>query len=376
LTNYGRAFLKGILRNNLPGVMKLIYPLMIFFATCSEPHFLSVEIAKWRDNHQAAISINADIGDILSPTFLAWEKLVTERKMSMDIEIVTANYEKRKDMLRYLKDVLIPSGFGTFGHGHTHVNHDHLSFEKAKESFQRCFDSMKKMELNPVAYAYPEGAGLKNGTRRALAKAGFLSGRLYCFRKKGSPFIMPEGQQQPQDWYGLPSLAMEDSSVMSCGQCINNNEDLIPFLDGAIKKKAWLIMTYHNIGNPKGWGFYQFEEFRKDLDAIKLRDFWNASLNDITLYTFERGRVGFDLKTMTKPNRWPLNLELILNDGLENTRFNIPLTIKIRPNGDWTGRTLSVYQGGLMVTTQYVHDTTVVLLSLLPNEKSYTVVVR
>ena len=69
---------------------------------------------------------------------------------------MTASYEKRADEIGYLKDVLIPSGFGYFGHGHTHINHDKLTFEEAKESFQRCFDAMKKMGLNPVAYAYPK----------------------------------------------------------------------------------------------------------------------------------------------------------------------------------------------------------------------------
>ena len=358
------------MRLNQRGVMKLICPLMLFIASCSQPRPSSVEIAKWRDNHRAAISITADSGILIPPNIL-----VTERKMVMDYEIVTANYEKRDDKRRYLKDVLIPSGFGYFGHGHTHINHDNLAFEKAKESFQLCFDSMKKMGLNPVAYAYPYGAGLRNRTRRALAKAGFLSGRMYSFGKR-SPFIMPEEQRQPQAWLRLPSLAMEDDSLKKTRQCIIDNKNLIPYLDRAVAKKAWLILTYHGIGIPEAWGFYRLEEFRKDLDAIKSRDFWNASLNDITLYTRERGRAKCIVRMMTKRNRWPLELELLLSDGLENARFNIPLTIMVRPHEDWTGRTISVYQGGHLVITQSVRDTTVALLSLLPNEKIYTVVVR
>ena len=354
-------------------VMKFIFPPMLFIASCSQLHPLSVEIAKWRDNHRAAISLTQDIGSVLFPPFLACQKLVVERKMVMDYEIVTANYEERKDDRNYLKNVLIPSGFGYFGHGHTHVNHDNLTFEKAKESFQRCFDSMKKMGLNPVAAAYPIGSAFIKRTRRALAQAGFLSGRLYSFGRK-SPFIMPEEERQPQDWLRLPSLAMEN--YPSRKSAIINNENLIPFLDGAVTKKAWLILTYHCIGYPEGWGFYQLEEFRKDLDAIKSRDFWNASLNDITLYTFERSRAKCAVRMMTKRNRWPLEFKLLLRDGLENTRFDIPLTIAVRPNGDWTGRTISVYQRGHSVTTQSVRDTTVILLSLLPNEKIYTVVVR
>jgi hypothetical protein len=337
---------------------------------------LSVEIAKWRDNHRAAISINQDTGAILASPFLACQKLVAARKMVMDYEIVTADYEKQKDNLRYLKDVLIPSGFGYFGHGHTHINHDDLTFDQAKESFQRCFDSMKKMGLKPVAYAYPFGAGLKNRIHRALSAAGFLSGRTYSFGGEKSPFIMPYGQRQPQDWGWLPSLAMEDYSFRQTKNCIINNEHLIPFLNGALTKKAWLILTYHSIGYPEGWGFYQLEEFRKDLDAIKSRDFWNASLNDITLYTFERSQARCAVRMMTKRNSWPLEFKLLLSDGLENTRFNIPLTIAVRPNRDWTGRTISVYQRGHCMTTQSVRDTTVVLLSLLPNEKIYTVVVQ
>ena len=64
------------------------------------------------------------------------------------------------------------------------------------------------------------------------------------------------------------------------------------------------------------------------------------------------------------------SLEITLSDGLENVRFNQPLTILFDQPTDWVGRPFTVSQDGELLD-EFVFDTGAVALSLEPNERPY-----
>ena len=110
---------------------------------------------------------------------------------------------------------LTKHGFGFYGHGHWHVNHDVLTYAQAYDSFRLCFEVMQKLGLKPVAYAYPRGGGHEEETRRALADAGFLSGRL-AEQAGQSPYIVADSSTSPEDWFFLPAIVMESYDFQQC----------------------------------------------------------------------------------------------------------------------------------------------------------------
>ncbi len=360
---------------------------------------LNASVAKWLDNHAAAISITND--DWPTPGREPdIDSYVMEQGLVMGYEMVTGNtiHGDRifsgpdDERIVYLMSELVPKGFGYFGHGHHHIDHDELSYEEALESFRTNYDTMKDWGMKPVAYAYPRSAGQEEETQRALEAAGFLSGRLqtanpgkfnnlparigryFLHLARGSArpagwYHLPGDQSAPDNWFGLRALAMQSIEFQGCEDCINDNDELVPILDEALTLTAWVILTYHAIGHPEWWGWYDWDEFRKDVQSIAARDFWTAPMNDITLYVRERENAVITVEPV-EGSAGTESIEITLSDGLDNVRFNQPLTILFDQPTDWVGRPFTVSQDGELLDER-VFDTAAVALSLKPNERPY-----
>lgn len=323
-------------------------------------------IAKWYNNCAAAISLTYDDGRPKSKMNQAINKLVLENGLTIDYELVTYDYMLRPKLKDYLLEIMIPSGLGYFGHGHKHVNHDRLSYEAALMSFKQCYKIMLEFGLKPVAYAYPGGKGIEMKTKKALAEAGFLSGRVYFSKKMNAPYIVPGLQVEPDDWFGLPTLVMQDYSFSHCKSCVNNNEQLIPYLDRTISEKAWIILTYHAIGNEKNYGFFKYTEFQKNILAIKERNFWNASMNAVTLYIKERLHAQIKIEPAFKNGKIE-EMAIALSDNLPNDIYSQPLTILFRIPKEWLNQSIVLEKNGQPVKT-FVFVSTNAMISLIPDE--------
>ena len=172
----------------------------------------------------------------------------------------------------------------------------------------------------------------------------------------------------PDNWFGLMSLEMQSIEFEGCDNCINDNDELTPILDEALARTAWVILTYHSIGQ-RHWGWYDWDEFRKDVQSIAARDFWTASMNDITLYVRERENAVITVE-LVEGSGGTESIEITLSDGLDNVRFDQPLTILFDQPTDWVGRPFTVSQNG-EVLDELVFDTEAAALSLKPNERPY-----
>ncbi len=353
----------------------------------------AITIAKWFNNHTAAISITYDDWpDVNHPV----DDFVLDMGLVLDFQMVTQGYADRvPDWVEHDLTELIPHvvpgasqskfedqrikynlaltarGFGFYGHGHWHVDHDVLTYAQAHDSFRLCFEVMQKLGLKPVAYAYPRGAGLEEETRRALSDAGFLAGRLSSPAGQ-SPYIVADAATTPEDWFLLPALTMEDYDFQQCGGCINNTEELLPFLDAAIEKTAWIIPVYHNIGRSTGWGPYGWEDFQGDVRAIAARDFWVAPMNDVVLYIREREKAVVEMAA-TERDGTTEQIRFALSDGLDNERFDQPLTLVFTPPSDWAGLPIHVTQDGRHVDWIFPAAGEAATFSVPPDEKPYII---
>ena len=353
----------------------LLLGVLVLAVGCQSNTPLNASVAKWLDNHAAAISITNDDWPIRGrePDI---DSYVLEQGLVMGYEVVTGNSFSGDrifsgpddERIAYLMSELVPQGFSYFGHGHNHIDHDELSYEEALESFQANYDTMIDWGMTPVAYGYPRSAGHEEETQRALEASGFLSGRLLT-RDPSESYNIPGDQLAPDNWFGLMSLEMQSIEFEGCDNCINDNDELTPILDEALARTAWVILTYHAIGKPEWWGWYDWDEFRKDVQSIAARDFWTASMNDITLYVRERENAVITVDVV-EGNAGTESIEITLSDGLDNVRFNQPLTILFDQPTDWVGRTFTVSQNG-EVLDELVFDTEAAALSLKPNERPY-----
>ena len=310
---------------------------------------VAARIAKWYNNCDAAISLTYDEGNPASELNRKINTYLIKNRMTMDYEVVTHDYRLYPHLKTYLLNDMIPAGLSYFGHGHKHINHDKVSYQEALASFKRCYKAMREFGLQPVAYAYPKGAGNRPETRKALEEAGFLSGRLHFTKEMTHPYIMPGAQTEPVDWYALPTLVMQDYDFSQCQKCVNNNEELILYLDEALRQNAWLILTYHAIGFKQGYGHYKLVEFKHDIRSIKERHFWNASMNAVTLYTRERQHAEVSLAAITGRKKHIKEVRIIVTDGLTDPRYDQPLTILLDVPEYWNNQTLALVEKGKII---------------------------
>jgi hypothetical protein len=344
-------------------ICALLYS-VVFFARLAFAEELPY-IAKWYDNHTAAVSITYDDGSPQSSLSKTAQQAVLAKGLTMDTELVTGELWQSK--LTHIITNMLPAGLQVFGHGH--INHDALSYLEAYNSFKTCYDTMTSLGINPVASAYPGGYGFQAETWQALQDAGFLSGRLFQMTMgHNNPYILPYSDLTPANWYALNTLVMLD--VVSCAtdyerqMAINNTAELIPFLNGALGRTAWVILTYHGIGSTTTTLRYPMTEFLTDLDAIAERDFWCASMNDITLYARERQQANVSLEWF-----WNM-LSIKVSDNLPNDIYDQPLTVLFDIPANWVNLPLALYQNGtLMADCQF--SSINATLNLLPNELGY-----
>ena len=329
----------------------------------------SVKLTKWYGGHTAAISLTYDHGvRWLSEEERLIQNIVLEENVPMDFDFTNSDQDEWTARREYYRDVLIPAGIRMFGHGYEHCNSDTLSEDAALENFRRCYEDMVASGARPVAYAYPGGYCWAQSTRQALAASGFLSGRRFNAQDHGDPFICPDEELVPDDWYNLPSLVMFSYEFANDPRTIHNTEDLLPFLDEALNRTAWLITTYHEIKDGPG-GTYGVQDFREDIRAIRQRDFWFASFSDVTLYLRERAAA--TVRVLPDSPAGTSSIRLLLSDGLSDNIYDHPLTVLLTVPEYWKGERAAIIQDGVQIATVII-DSEELLLSLRPNEHPYT----
>jgi peptidoglycan/xylan/chitin deacetylase (PgdA/CDA1 family) len=297
-----------------------------------------VRIAKWTDDHRAAVSVTYDESDLMSPGQRRVHHAFLALGVPVDFELVTGWVTRpEEDRIRWLT----ARGFRFFGHGTRHVNHDALDPDEVRQSITGCYQAMKQLGLKPVAFAYPGGHGDLPRTRAAVRDAGFLSARMFRAAARRDPYIVPDDVREPLDWYALPSLVMMGHAFDSRHHAVDDTAELVPYLDGAVRRTAWLILTYHSIDKPKGYGFYPLAGVQSDVEAIKGRDIWVASINDATLYVRERAAARVSSRWIERAGARSA-LEVSVADGLPPDVYDLPLTLVVRPPASWRGHRAEV----------------------------------
>ncbi|MDP4191912.1 MAG: hypothetical protein Q8858_10130 [Bacteroidota bacterium] len=330
---------------------------------------IDVSIAKWYDNHKGAISLTND-DTWMSEGQKDARKFLKTYGMTMDYEVLTSAWENDMNAVHYFVDSLASQGTGYFGHGHHHVNHDALSYESDLADFKKCYELMKSFGMTPISYAYPGGFGHHIVTQNALHDAGFLSGRMFEKLDFDNPFIVPEDQKEPSDWYSLPVLIMESLDYDGCELCVNNTEKLIPYLDQCINKNAWIILTYHSLNNTSGFGYYLLSDFKKDVLAISQRDFWQSSMDRVTLYIKEREKAVSTVSWCRNESNSSDSIKIKIDDNLPDSVYYQPLTILFQLPLSWQNKKINVVHNNKIIN-QVIFTSPEARISLLPTELPY-----
>jgi len=291
----------------------------------TDKNIVTIEPLKWFNGHSAAVSLNFDItwrGTGKDKCNDDMVDAVVKRGLRADIELVTAKYVNYPGLVQSMFSDILPKGIFFFGHGHEHVNHDNYSYEYCWNSFTTCYNYLVNWGFKPKTYAYPGWSGKKNTTQLANKLAGFIAAR----GKNDTPdsmYICPGEISEPPNWYYMPCAAAGnyDPYIMSHSQ-------MAPIIDTTFEKNAYLIITYHSVGNIDGWGYYPYDDFISDLEQIRSKDFWSGNMDDVVCYIKERNAFTPDIE-FSKSSDDSIRYNVSFRDNLDNSIFNQPLTCEI-----------------------------------------------
>lgn len=381
--NLRAAVFRLLIRYGIAAVLSVVTASCVFTASppshpISMPYeTIQFSIAKWQNNHRAAVSLTYDHGWTgENPAEQDVERLLKDSGVVMDFDVTTSYMGARQ--YAYLRDSLRPRPYiSFFGHGHWHVNTDALSEDSARKNFRQCYDSMLSVGLRPISYAYPGGYGYDVKTRRACRDAGFLSARMFAW--SGSPCIMPDSMRAPEDWFALPTLPMfgydwqrSDPLLNNATGIVHTTEELVPFLDEAVQSRAWIILTYHAITTAPTTT-YRFEDFKRDISAVKTRNFWIASMNTLTLYATERAKAHMETQYEHDELGALQAAVLRVEDNLPDDLYSVPLTVCLVVPTSWRNRALVLLEGNdLTQRDTVVCHADSCMITVLPNNHRYT----
>jgi hypothetical protein len=284
---------------------------------------LTFAASKWLNHQKAAVTINIDG----APSLEGATGEVLKRGLRSSYEISTwgrTDLSEYASLLLHSPEPLI----SFFGHGDAHANHDAMPPMVAEASFRTCRELMGHAGLDTTAYAYPYGRGYRPETQAAVARAGYLMARGIHFRPEGeqSALICPEGEQQPQNWYLLPGILVAERDEKDAPMF--NHDATGKLMRSSLKHEAWIILLYHAIDDPRGWGFYPMQYFRKDLDFIASSPFWVDHMQNIGCYVLERQRVKADSRRLAHTGATSV-FEFTIDDSIPETTCAQPLTMEI-----------------------------------------------
>jgi hypothetical protein len=357
---------------NAPAAKWASTPHGVFVASHQGQEVFRIEATKWRDGHRAAVAITHDAPWGIDPVFSLATNAVIARGLHMDIEVVSdkLQHPSRFPIVARMHRELLPNGVHVYGHGHTHIDHDAISYHDAFRSFRTNFDLMRAWGFKPKVYAYPLYAGRDRQTQAANRAAGFIAARGGT-RDRNAYYICANDAREPESWYNLPSVIMGTDSPSD----ISSHDQLQPFLIQTLAQQAWIIMTYHSIGYPEGWGYYPYREFVRNLDFIRNNDFWSGNLDAIAAYVQERNALDISIARYFG-RQMPDQFELKIGDGLDNQIFDEPLTLDFHFADELAVQGVRITPAPTGDQTHFVVSQNRLRLHMVPDERQYTLVLE
>ena len=260
-----------------------------------------------------------------------------------------------------MRDDLMACGIRFYGHGHDHYNFDDLSYDDCLESFTLCYNYMKAWGLEPKAYAYPHGKGFENTTKFANRMAGFICARGLTFISNPN-YICQYNELEPIDWFYLPCISV----ARDIEGYVNNHGDMADVLDTCLERTAWVIIMYHSIGFPDGWGYYPYEDYIGDIDQIAAHDFWCGHMGEIACYIKERNMFVMGKKELEAGDGWK-DYSVRFWDGLDNNVYDVPITVDVMFETDSVIEKVELELPGAEETVFTVEDNTF-RINVVPDE--------
>lgn len=307
-------------------------------------------IATWKDDKIAATTLTIDDNILADHTF--WKQKAAATGFKFTWFVITGEDSNGKLMTGATWDDFR----ALYALGHSIQSHTvtHSSPVTNAEMQQSQIDIQREIGVKPLTLAYPDGDD-----------ANEAGAALYYIAARGTTGWL--NSYSPGDYYSINSL----SDYLNTSD--PNNYNYAPaLLDKSFTQdtnpdfyRGWMSIHYHSIAGDES-------NVQSHLDWLKAReaDIWIAGFDHVAAYARERDAASLSV-TAAGADCVALNV----TDGLNNTNYYEPLTVKIRlqDSGNWSS--VSAQQNGSSVNARIVTNgsNTYALVDVVPDAGPVTV---
>jgi peptidoglycan/xylan/chitin deacetylase (PgdA/CDA1 family) len=309
----------------------------------------SHQIMRWHDNHAAAVSVTFDDG-LYSQTSVG-VPLLNARGVRGSFFVLTG--DGWNEWPGYWQSWQTAASQGHEIGSHT-VTHAHLPAIGATELTQELSVSRATVDANIsgqdcLTLAYPFG---EHNDDVDTATAGYYIAARDVW-SQGYLNLYPEdvvGNYTAVDFYGLGSFSYDYPALTTL-------DKLLGYLDDAELLGGWFMPHIHELETAESAAL--LEDF---LDELLVRDVWVDTMGTVVRYMQERMA-----STIYVVGETPTSITLNLAAVLDDTIYDVPLTLRSTVPASWAG--IQVSQGGSSQSVLPVVEgtETVVYYHAIPN---------
>ncbi len=297
--------------------------LLCFLNANAQLNVLDYEIAKWRGNKQAAVSVTFD--DCIPSQFKNAIPVLNDesRKIPATFFLTGKSISKNVSSLKQAH----LANHELANHSFTHpIKLAELSPSEIEAELKQCQDAIYGLFNRKLSYtmAYPNGSGQgkepKDLVLREILKRYAIGARATQIKPSRINEYFWDSPFTNDSYYRVNSAMISEGFAAS---------DFVSDLNEAISNRGWYCATYHGIEG--GWIITSKALFTLHMDElIKKKDqLWIATFKDVIAYHKERNSAKLSVLKETKRE-----LKVSLTDTLsDDEAFNIPLTIRIKTPG-------------------------------------------
>jgi len=332
------------MKNNNTMKSKILY-LCLFVAFLSMQISAQIasgyEVADWSGYRTCAVTYTFD--DNSAKQFTVVQPIFDKYGYKMTFFVIT---KKITSWTNYVNAA--NNGHEIASHTVNHIRMDTMDIVRQDAELKNSKELIiSKTDSKCLTMSYPNCALADRATTQ----------KYYIAARSCAGTIVPK---TPTDFYRISSISTGNAST-SYMQTVKQFNDKV---NSAKSSKGWCVFLTHSIDDEAGYSPTKSDTIAKHLEYIWQNDdiFWVASFGHIVKYIRERNALSIS-EIMINQNSYKFSV----TDNLDNSIFNVPVTIKRMLPSTWTNA--KIYQNDELLPSKIVtfENNKYVIFDIIPD---------
>ncbi len=325
---------------SLIGILTLVAGANAGVAQSVDPNY---EIGTWHGFRPAAVSHTFDDND--ANQLAVAVPMFNEFGLKLTLFALTGASWRPIDWVGLVEAAA--QGHEIAGHTVTHPTLTDLSLDQQRVELEASHDAIVEHipEQSALTLAYPFCVAGDRG----LTETYYIAARACQGRVES---------RTPSDMLNISSIVVGSEGSVQTAAHLNNR------VESAVRARGWAVFLSHGIDNDGGWSPVASDELRGHLEYLaEHKDtFWVATFGHVVRYLRER-----DAASVIEISAEADRITLEVTDTLDDTIYNVPLSVRRLLPGDWESATATQQDIPVPVRVVEENDERYVMFDAVPD---------